>query len=109
MELATYSDKDLIDELKKRGYKVAKADRIRTASVQTFIHMISLKLHNDGLKQSIHSQLGKDLGLFLLQNGAVPVIEEIGEHAYTRRYRATATIVVDDPQFDWPYELKMEK
>jgi hypothetical protein len=107
--MGNVSDKDLIDEIRRRGYRVAKADCIRTASAEGVYPVSDIIRYGkeEGFVDRINRDVGMRLGLFLIQSGAIPVIEEIVDRD-TRRYRAYATVVVTDPQFDWPYPLKME-
>lgn len=101
---------DLVAELRRRGYRVAKEDRIRTAGASETISVESLARFGEerGWRDHLYGSLGRSLGHFLMRSGAVPVSEELGDNPYTRSFRATATVIVDNPQFDWPYPLDMK-
>jgi hypothetical protein len=111
MIVSNASDRELINELNSRGYKVAKADRIRTASVIKSVNISNLVAlsKEKGWIDNVRYDLGSMLGRFLMERGAIGIIEEISASNYCKDFRASATIIVEDPRFDWPYELKMEK
>jgi hypothetical protein len=102
-------DKPLILELKRRGYVVMKREWIRTMSSEYTVSIESLiayKDRSDHFLEHIYRDLGQSLGLAMMDHKVVPIIEEIGRENHTRKFRATATLLVDDPQFDWPEHLK---
>lgn len=109
--LNSYNDQELIQEIKRRGFRVAKSDRIRMASSCIDVNVTELLSYaKEGTYMDyLYRDLGARLGVYILENGAVPIIQELSDHLHKRRFRATVTLIVDDPQFDWPYELKIRK
>lgn len=105
--LAETYDGYLIDELKRRGYRVVRADRIRTASVvsEHWVHDLRAADHEANRMAALYRDLGAQLGVFLMKTGALPVIEEMAERNRDglRALRTVATLIVEDPKFDWPY------
>lgn len=105
--VAGAADRELISELKSRGYKVCKADKVRVVSAQKCfdVGMLLMAHERHGFMDHVYKSLGAHLGGLLMESGCVPVIKEIdGDRRHV--YRTSATVIVEDPQFDWPYHLR---
>lgn len=106
--IKTASDRSLIDELKSRGYRVPKRDRVRTVSCGETITRNGLTesaLKRAGYMQSLYERLGARLGVYLMKNGALPVRHEVGIGKDI--FITSLTIVVEDPEFDRPFPLEL--
>jgi hypothetical protein len=93
----------LIEQLRELGYRVAKADRIRTITAQEAFEVSSLLRHGEdaGFREHIARGLGRAVGERLMGTGAVPVVLE-ADGIVRRIYRARVDVVVPDPYYDWP-------
>lgn len=104
------TDSDLINELRRRGYRVVKANRVRTftGSVSASIAELGFSTGDPNIRPNIYRRVGHLLGGAMMEAGFIPVLEETSDEYRSglRHFRGAVTALAVDPYFDWPIALR---
>lgn len=98
------TDKQLIEELRKRGYRVFKKERCRIYSAEMTVSYREVARINGAvdLMESIQQRMGADIGVEIFRAGAC--VRSTQDDYHSRIFRASAMAVLPN-DFDFEREM----